>query len=61
MANVKDDKVELLENVEDVGATVKSLGLASETHKNLQEFNSDQKHVNEVLEVLKYETDKVEK
>ena len=61
MANVEDDKVELLENVEDVGATVKSLGLASETYKNLQEFNSDQKHVNEVLEILKYETDKVEK
>ena len=57
MADVKDEKVELLDDVEDVSKIVENLGLASEKYTtSFKELDADQKNVNEMLEILKYET-----
>lgn len=57
MHSAQDDTVELMDNVEDVKETMTHLGLSQETYSNLHEYNEAQKKTDQVIEVMKYESE----
>lgn len=57
MHSAQDDTVELMDSVEDVKETMTHLGLSQETYSNLHEYNEAQKKTDQVIEVMKYESE----